>query len=90
MSEFWKFCSENKEAILTIGTCVATGLGTALGFLIKSNVVSRRKLKAAQRSCYQIKCPHCKKWLRLLKSLSCFLLERLITILTALLTKMND
>lgn len=61
MSEFWKFCSENKEAILTIGTCVATGLGTALGFLIKSNVVSRRKLKAAQRSCYQIRCPHCKK-----------------------------
>lgn len=61
MNEFWKFCSENKEAILTIGTCVATGLGTALGFLIRGNVVSRRRLKAAQRQGYKIRCPHCKK-----------------------------
>lgn len=61
MNEFWSFCRENKEAILTIGTALATGLGTALGFLIRSNVVNLRKIRAAKRQAYTIRCPHCKK-----------------------------
>lgn len=61
MKDFWKFCAENKESILAIGTAVATGLGTALGFLIRSNVLSRRKIRAAARQAYSIRCPHCKK-----------------------------
>lgn len=56
-----EFILENKELFLSFVAAVVTGLGTAIGFICRSNVVLRSRLKAAQRQGYTFKCPHCKK-----------------------------